>query len=208
LGAGALLERVRVRNASYGIQVAGPVTVRDVTIENVRLGINVEGTGSLTLDHGVIHGGNVGVQATSGGSVQIQNLLVWGTSSLALDLSNTAGSVAFTTIADSGTDSGSGPRAVACANGVVVRSSIVWAPGTVTRVPLDGCSLVSVIAGPTPAAGASNMNPQFVNAASHDYHLTPLSPARDAVDTGPATDFEGDSRPRGAKFDIGADEAP
>jgi len=28
------------------------------------------------------------------------------------------------------------------------------------------------------------------------------------VDTGPATDFEGDPRPRGPRFDIGADEAP
>jgi hypothetical protein len=52
------------------------------------------------------------------------------------------------------------------------------------------------------------MYPQFVDAASHDYHIASTSPARDAVDTGPAKDFEGDARPRGAKFDIGADEAP
>jgi hypothetical protein len=53
-----------------------------------------------------------------------------------------------------------------------------------------------------------NVDPKFVDAPNRDYHIAPTSPARDAVDTGPSTDFEGDPRPRGAKFDIGADEAP
>lgn len=171
LGAGALVERVHVHDAISGISIAGPSTLRDVTIENVKQGISVQSTGALTLDRGVIRGGAVGIRAAAGGSVQIQNLLVWGTTGLALDLSSTSGSVAFATIADSGSDTGVGPRAVACANGVVVRSSIIWAPGSTSRVPLDGCSLVNVIAGPTAAAGASNMNPQFVNAANRDYHI-------------------------------------
>ena len=33
-------------------------------------------------------------------------------------------------------------------------------------------------------------------------------PARDVLATGPATDFEGDARPGGTAFDIGADEIP
>jgi hypothetical protein len=65
----------------------------------------------------------------------------------------------------------------------------------------------NVITGPTVVAGASNTDPMFVNLAQNDYHLAAGSPARDAVDTGPATDFEGDARPQGARFDIGADEA-
>jgi hypothetical protein len=208
LRAGALLERVRVQNATYGIGIAGAATLRDVMIEDVTFGISVEGTGALTLDGGVIHGGSIGIQATSGGSVQIQNLLVWGTQDLALDLSGTNGTISFTTIADSGSDTGTGPRAMKCANGVVLRSSIVWAPGSANRVPVDGCGLVNVIAGPTPVPGASNANPMFVSAGNRDYHIGAASPARDALDTGPAADFEGDARPRGAKFDIGADEAP
>ncbi|MCP4363093.1 MAG: PKD domain-containing protein, partial [Chloroflexi bacterium] len=51
--------------------------------------------------------------------------------------------------------------------------------------------------------------PDFVDPAVGDYHLGPNSAAIDAgVDTGVATDFDGDPRPIGAGYDIGADESP
>jgi hypothetical protein len=206
--ASSVLDHVTVRNAQQGIAVESAVTVRDVLLEDVTKGIVVSSTGTLTLDRGVIRRGATGIVSTNFGTVRISNLLVWGTTELALDLSGSNGSVEFTTVADSGTDGGTGPRAVSCANGVLVRSSIIWAPGTTTRVSIDGCSLLNTLAGPTAVAGANNSDPEFVNAAAHDYHIAASSPARDAVDAGPMTDFEGDPRPRGAKFDIGADEAP
>jgi hypothetical protein len=39
-----------------------------------------------------------------------------------------------------------------------------------------------------------------------DYHLRATSPAIDKVVTGPATDYDGEARPGGASYDIGADE--
>jgi len=53
-----------------------------------------------------------------------------------------------------------------------------------------------------------NLDPLFVNPQSRDYHININSPARDMVDTGPSLDFERDPRPRGARFDLGADESP
>lgn len=52
-----------------------------------------------------------------------------------------------------------------------------------------------------------NVDPRFVDSGARDYHLGANSPARDVVDVGPAADFEGDARPIGPRFDLGADEA-
>ncbi len=51
-------------------------------------------------------------------------------------------------------------------------------------------------------------NPMFINAAGNDYHLLPISPAIDAGATLSfiSTDLDGNSRPQGAGYDIGAYE--
>ncbi len=50
-------------------------------------------------------------------------------------------------------------------------------------------------------------NPRFVNPAGGDYHIGPGSAAIDAgVDAGVTTDIDGDRRPIGTGYDIGADE--
>ena len=53
--------------------------------------------------------------------------------------------------------------------------------------------------------GNIDVDPVFVGAAN--YHLTPVSPCIDAgTDAGIYTDMDGDARPQGFGFDIGADE--
>lgn len=64
------------------------------------------------------------------------------------------------------------------------------------------------IVGQTAFPGGMNLVPGFVNTTTGDYHVSGGSPARDLANTGPPHDFEGDPRPRGLRFDIGADEAP
>lgn len=56
-------------------------------------------------------------------------------------------------------------------------------------------------------AAAMDGDPTFMNPASDDYHLRKTSAAIDAgVDVGVPNDIDGDPRPLGAGFDLGADE--
>jgi hypothetical protein len=201
-------ERIKTKYGYTGISVGANVTLRDFDIEDATIGIAAT-NGQLVLDRGVIHGGQTQTAiSASAAALTISNLLVHGTTQRAMELGNSTGTISFSTVADSGSDSGTGPRAIACGTQITIRSSIIWTPGATSRVPVEGCNVVSTIAGPTTVPGAMNVDPQFVNAAGRDYHISSTSPARDAVDTGPDTDFEGDPRPRGMRFDIGADEAP
>jgi hypothetical protein len=210
-GRNLTLERIHI-DASTGVNVSGPVVLRDVSIKVARAAVNLEDGAALTADRVTILGGQNGIAAvgTAPTSVDITNLLVSNTSDLALDLRLSSGTLSFATIVTSAVtpDATAGLKCPPTfMSQLATRSTIVWTSSQ--RQPASGtCNFVSAIAGPNGVAGAMNVDPRFVDFAGGDYHLTAASPARDAVDAGPAMDFEGDRRPRGARFDIGADEAP
>jgi hypothetical protein len=105
------------------------------------------------------------------------------------------------------------PNPASCADGNCTDPSLPFCDvdGSIAGIP-DTCIAVScsplAIVSNAPAPGITNVDPQCVNRAGGNYHIQSTSPAKDAVDTGPAFDFEGDPRPHGLRFDIGADEAP
>jgi len=60
---------------------------------------------------------------------------------------------------------------------------------------------------PVPAHDLWKVDPQFVNLNAGDYHLQSSSPCIDAgIDVGLTSDYDGNSRPRGTGYDIGAYE--
>lgn len=201
-----VIERL-VAHGGTAFDIQGAASLRDVRIDNAYRGILLTSGSQLTLDRAIINTSYRGIEVNESSVVEISNTLVYGTSNLGINLVGANGTVTSSTIVDCGTDSGTGPRAFACGNFVTVRSSIIWAPGSVSRVPISGCNMLDTIAGPTATPGAMNVDPGFVDPVNHDYHLAPNSAAVDAVDSGPATDFDGDARPQGARYDIGADEA-
>ena len=163
---------------------------------------------NLTFDRVVLLGvaKALVVGAGSAPTVSITNLLAYGTSDLAVDLGLGTGTFSHSTIANSGLSSSSDAQGIHCSAGVTLRAAIVWTPGG-SKPPISGCTVDNVIAGPFPILGARATDPGFVSPTDKDFHLSPSSVARDAADEGPANDFEGDPRPQGARFDLGADEA-
>ncbi|MCW5803835.1 MAG: hypothetical protein KIT31_15760 [Deltaproteobacteria bacterium] len=208
------LDRVKVTSRSGPvIETASIITIRDSELEAPAAGnpaISMSSGANVTIDRARIRGGRNSLASFGAGvNVKLTNVLVHGASQVALNLPMVAGTIDFSTITDSGSAITSGTRMLVCSPELLVRSSILWDLSVPPRAPISGgCTVQNVIAGPAAVAGAMNIDPVFVDVPARDFHIAPNSPAKDLVDVGPALDFEGDVRPRGARFDIGADEAP
>jgi hypothetical protein len=208
-----ILEHVNVSGQSY--IAGGKLTFRDAHISTplTSTAISMNAGSTVVIDGAVLSGGGIISNATSGiptTTLNASNMIISGVDDLALSLGGLSGFVRFTTIASSGNAAGSGAFAVKCSTSAnfVVQSTIIWTPGSsAARPPIDTpCTIHDSIIGPTTVAGSINADPMFVNPSLSDFHLMAGSPAHDAVDQGPPTDFEGDARPKGVRFDIGADE--
>jgi hypothetical protein len=113
------------------------------------------------------------------------------------------------TIADnSGDTSGSGGIGSSDGSPVTVANSILWgnSPSQVNTKSAVPSITYSDVQGGHAGTGNINADPMFL--AAGDYHIFLASPCVDvATPTGaPADDIDGDPRPQGAGYDMGADE--
>jgi len=100
-----------------------------------------------------------------------------------------------------------GSQSVVFANNIVFGN---LSTSTQSQVVTDNCTFAFSDIGPATFAGRGNLagDPQFVSAATGDFHLQVTSPARDAADPAAtlAVDLDGAPRPQGAGRDVGAYE--
>lgn len=193
-----------------GFYVGANLTMQDVDIANVHSGIVLGSTSHLLLDRVSIHGGLDGIRTGSPGAiVSISNLALYDLTRSSVELTNTTGTIQFSTIART-IAAGTNPAVVNCTAGLTIQSSIIWME---SFTPVYGpCLLSNSIIGPFPTdggatnVGVSRNDPLFLDEGHRDFHLTSTSPAVDQTDSGPPLDLEGTARPQGPKFDLGAYE--
>ena len=187
----------------------GP-TIIDAEGTSGRRGILING-GSPTIDSLHVIGGNLGgtngagiYVAAGSGTPIIYNVVLYG--NRASGANGTLGIASgldpilqFNTIADNMGD------------GVRFESAV----GSIHNSIVYNNSGTAIGGGSGHSSNLTAQDPLFVDAPGGDYHITIASPAIGAADplagfvggNAPADDFEGDERPRGATYDIGADEA-
>ena len=150
------------------------------------------------------------VLETTDAIIALENLSIARPKGNIFNFARTTGSIRFTTIADTDVTV-SVPHIVCAQSPVAVSASIIWAPRQPTIINGNCVFSEQNIVGPTvsgsPAINVSNADPLFVDITNSNFRLQSTSPAIDKVDTGPATDIDGNPRPRGVKFDLGAYEA-
>ena len=171
-------------------------------------GLRVESGSSLTLTNNVVAGN----QANSEGSGLWLNA-GWGLP--------TTGYLLHNTIAHNATGGGSGQGVYVGSNTTLAFTNTIVAghEGTGVFVDPDGTAALEATlwhdngadtgGSGTVITGTVNVygEPAFVDPTTWDYHLTADSAAIDAgLDAGVMADMDGDPRPFGAGYDIGADE--
>jgi len=156
-------------------------------------GLFLSGGASIYVTNCIINGNSSGMD---GGAIKVwYNVNATIVNSTIVD--NTAGSYSGGIFIDSG------------AGTVAVINSILWGNNLSQIYVYSGSAAVeySDVQGGWPGTGNMDADPLFVGGG--DYHLTSGSPC---IDTGrggsdiPGDDIDGDARPQGAGYDIGADE--
>jgi Right handed beta helix region len=159
------------------------------------------GVDSNVVRNNYIHDtGGPGIRFGSGNNNVAYNNLIKA-SSQGICITDGVGNAAYNNTIVNGTDRCIWILGAPYGNAVnsVVRNNLCWA-NSINTITNDGSG--SIV--------ANNLlsNPNFANATSGDFHLTPGSPAIDQGATMGAvlTDYDGNSRPQGPAYDIGAFE--
>ena len=193
-------EHIHVHNCSgVGINANGVLILDGSTISQNRSGGVVIQNQTFTITNNIIYGNGIG---GGGGG---------GASAGGIDIQPTAATgsrIDFNTVAANAVKASTG-----VAGGIYCNIPFFTGTGNVLAGNLGGGSPTTTYANDNGACTyassviQTNLNLGFVNAPTGNFHINSTSSLRDAATVmGPATDVDGESRPYGSAYDIGADE--
>jgi hypothetical protein len=199
------LHRITVSNGGgVGISASGgTLTVQRSTISgNTGGGISIS-SGAFTLENDFITAN--GAATSSFGGVKIDAITTAGTHQF--DFNTISANVGPATV-DTGVLCGTVTVPITLDSDIVYANTV--SGGGVQFGGSSNCTATYSDIGPDGSATGTDLNadPLFSNPSTGDYHLTSGSPCIDKADPAATLDidFDGDTRPQGSGFDIGADE--
>lgn len=204
---------------------APKLTLTRVTVDgNQGVGISVS-AGTLMVSQSTVRGNAGGGLSISGAQFDITNSFIVQNGSAVslvggLDFAqipssgthrfdfNTVARNVGTDAVNTGVNCGTVAAAVTFNNNIIYANAVTGIGKQLGGSPMCFASYSDV--GPDPAPGTTNINadPLFASVAQSDFHLMGTSPAKDVADPAAtlSEDVDGDSRPQGARRDMGADE--
>jgi len=219
----SLLRASLANNTGGGISVTGgTVTISQSSIsDNLANGLTSSG-GRITISRSFITGNIRGGLSISESEFDITNCIIANNGGLQtsiggvlLSQTNTGTRrFAFNTVTGNTAADGQvvGVACTVITTAMTLSSNIIYNPvlGTRTQVGGANCTWAFSDIGPDTVTGNNiiNADPLFTNPLKNDFHLQPTSPAKDKAqpDATISADIDGDARPQGSGFDIGADE--
>jgi hypothetical protein len=201
--------------ALFGASCAGTGTTVMSLVDTLVRGVLGNGVTTnscdFTLDESRVMGaGQYGVSVNNG-TYTMRNSVIADCYRAGVQLQGSSGTFEFNTVANNCNQPGSPnePGGVQCeTSAYVISNSIVHGNHQKNNNQIDKCGLAGIVVSDgnnTPAIPSSSV------AFGTDYHLLPMSSINaaccvDKLATGPGFDIDGEVRPKGAQWDVGADE--